>query len=143
MAKYIPPEQMTIQQIQSEIGQEFQRWNDIACNGCQDPGWPDGVNMNLVRNHIIYWYRLLNEKHSADTQTSLFDNQTEETPRRQIPPEVPDQYMVAGCEYSNRLNGKYNRSLVWGDKGGVQCLIQYYIVSISKGGNVEVLLSAF
>ena len=62
MAKYIPPEQMAAQQIQAELDREFQRWNDIACSGCQDPTWPDGVNMNLVRNHIIYWYKLLDEK---------------------------------------------------------------------------------
>ena len=74
MAKYIPHEKMTVQQIQAEIDREFQQWNNIACSGCQDPSWPDGVNMNLVRNHIIYWYRLLDEKHVADTQTSLFDS---------------------------------------------------------------------
>lgn len=62
MAKYIPPEQMAAQQIQAELDREFQRWNDIACSGCQDPTWPDGFNMNLVRNHIIYWYKLLDEK---------------------------------------------------------------------------------
>lgn len=117
MAKYIPPEKMTAQQIQTEVNREFQRWNDIACKGCQDPGWPDGVNMNLIRNHIIYWYKLLDEKQNTDTQTSLFDSQAEETPRRPIPPEVPDQYMIAGCEHSDRLDGRYNRPLVWGTKG--------------------------
>lgn len=117
MAKYIPPEKMTAQQIQAEVDQEFQRWNDIACKGCQDPGWPDGVNMNLVRNHIIYWYKLLDEKQNTDTQTSLFDSQAEEMPRRPVPPEVPDQYMVAGCEHSDRLDARYNRPLVWGTKG--------------------------
>ena len=45
MAKYIPPEKMTPQQIQAEIDREFQNWNEIACNGCQDPGWPDGINI--------------------------------------------------------------------------------------------------
>ena len=34
MAKYIPPEQMEVQQIQDEIDREFQLWNDIACSGC-------------------------------------------------------------------------------------------------------------
>jgi hypothetical protein len=33
---------------------EERRWKEIAENGCNDPGWPDGVNLNLVRNHIIY-----------------------------------------------------------------------------------------
>ena len=107
MAKYIPHEKMTVQQIQSEIDREFQQWNNIACSGCQDPSWPDGVNMNLVRNHIIYWYRLLDEKYVANTQTSLFDSQIAESLRRPVPPKVPDQYMVAECTYSDRLNGRH------------------------------------
>ena len=117
MAKYIPPEQMAAQQIQAELDREFQRWNDIACSGCQDPTWPDGVNMHLVRNHIIYWYKLLDEKQSADTQTSLFAMPTREVMRRPVPPKAPDQYMVAGCKYSDRLNGRCGQPLVWGVKG--------------------------
>lgn len=120
MAKYIPPEQMEVQQIQDEIDREFQRWNDIACSGCQDPIWPDGVNMNLVRNHIIHWYRLLDEKLGANTQTSLFDTPVLETPRRPVPPEVSNQYMVAGCKHSDRLNGRCVRPLIWGTKGEYQ-----------------------
>lgn len=120
MAKYIPPEKMTLQQIQAELDFEFQRWNEIACNGCQDPGWPDGVNMNLIRNHIIYWYKLMDEKQEANIQTSLFDSQTPETLRRPVPPKVSNQYMVAGCKYSDRLNGRCGQPLVWGTKGEYQ-----------------------
>lgn len=120
MAKYIPPEKMTLQQIQAEIDCEFQRWNEIACSGCQDPGWPDGVNMNLIRNHIIYWYKLMDEKLEANIQTSLFDSQTPETPRRPVPTKVSNQYMVAGCKYSDRLKGRCGQPLVWGTKGEYQ-----------------------
>ena len=38
-------------QIKSEIA----RWKHINECGCNDPFWPDGCNMNLVRNHIIYY----------------------------------------------------------------------------------------
>ena len=120
MAKYIPPERMEVRQIQAEIDREFQRWNDIACSGCQDPAWPDGVNMNLVRNHIIYWYRLLDEKLRADIQTSLFDTPVPETPRRSVPPKVSEQYMVAGCKHSERLSGRCVQPLVWGTRGAYQ-----------------------
>lgn len=120
MAKYIPHEKMTPQQIQAEIDCEFQDWNKIACSGCQDPGFPDGVNMNLIRNHIIYWYRLMDEKQRAETQISIFDSQPPEVPRRPVPPKVPAHYMVAGCKYSDRLDGKYGQPLVWGVKGEYQ-----------------------
>ena len=76
--------------------------------------------MNLVRNHIIYWYRLLDEKHVADTQTSLFDSQMAEAPRRPVPPKVPDQYMVAESKYSDLLTGSHGQTLVGGTKGEYQ-----------------------
>lgn len=38
----------------SELLGEVARWKDICENGCSDPFWPDGANMNLTRNHIIY-----------------------------------------------------------------------------------------
>lgn len=117
MAKYIPPERMTVQQIQAELEREYQRWNHIAANGCQDPFWPDGVNMNLVRNHIIYWRRLLDERRSEEAQVSLFESAAPAPERRPIPPKVPQNYMVAGCVYSDRLKGRYSQPLIWGRKG--------------------------
>ena len=117
MGKYIPPEKMTVEQIQANIDERFQVWNHIAQNGCSDPGWPDGVNMNLVRNHIIYYYGLLHERQAAQVQISLFDIPAR-TPERSIPPEVPDNYMVAGCEHSHRLDKfRWGDKLVWGKKG--------------------------
>ena len=37
------------------------RWKYINDNGCTDPQWADGSNMNLARNHIIYYKRCINE----------------------------------------------------------------------------------
>lgn len=120
MGKYISPDRMTCEQIQEQVDQEFQRWNHIACNGCQDPYWPDGLNMDLVRNHIIFWYSLLDEKSDISSQVSLFDSPIEAVPRRPIPPVVPLQYMVAGCEHSDRLKGRNVGTLIWGQKGEYQ-----------------------
>ena len=83
MGKYIPPEKMTVEQIQANLDERFQVWNYIAQNGCSDPGWPDGVNMNLVRNHIIYYYGLLHKRQAAQVQISLFDIPAR-TPERTI-----------------------------------------------------------
>ena len=120
VGKYVRPELMTNDEIQAQIVQAFQQWNYIACNGCSDPNWPDGANMNLIRNHIINWYRLLDERRVADAQTSLFDCHVADATRRPVPPEVPDQYMVAGCKYSSRLAGRTLHALVWGQKGEYQ-----------------------
>lgn len=36
-----------------EMKKGFARWNQINEEGAGDPSWPDGVNMNLVRTHIL------------------------------------------------------------------------------------------
>ena len=72
---------------------------------------------NLVRNHIIYYYRLLHERQAGQVQISLFDAPAS-VQERPIPPEVPDNYMVAGCEHSHRLDKSgWGDKLVWGMKG--------------------------
>lgn len=117
MAKYIPPEQMTEAQIREEVNREFEHWNALANGGCHDPFWPDGSNMNLVRNHIIYWYGLLRKKMSAPVQLSLFGDSEALEGERPIPPEVPEHYMVQDGEYPHRLDNRNLSDLVWGRKG--------------------------
>lgn len=117
MSKYIPPDRMTEEQIREEINQEFRRWNELADGGCHDPHWPDGVNMNLVRNHIIYRYMLLREKMTEPVQLSLFGICEPLERERPIPPEVPDCYMVRDGECPNRLSKVMWPDLVWGRKG--------------------------
>ena len=41
--------------------ERVERWKYINENGCTDPQWADGSNMNLVRNHIIYYKKHINE----------------------------------------------------------------------------------
>ncbi len=52
---------MTIEEVCREMRQSIQHWKDINQNGCNDPFWTDGTNMNLVRNHIIYYKRQLED----------------------------------------------------------------------------------
>lgn len=49
----------TAESIRADALKELERWNAIRKNGSNDPFWPDGVNLNLVRNHIIYANRRL------------------------------------------------------------------------------------
>jgi hypothetical protein len=44
-----------IQGNAEEIRKAILRWEDIHKNGCNDPSWPDGVNLNLVHNHVCYF----------------------------------------------------------------------------------------
>lgn len=54
------PEQQICEYAQ-EIVKSIAHWQDIRKNGCNDPGWPDGVNLNLVKNHVIYYKRQIRE----------------------------------------------------------------------------------
>lgn len=109
--KPTPLQKMTETDIRKIIEDEFCKWNALAYGACQDPFWPDGVNMNLVRNHIIYWYKMLEEREAV--QRDLFGNIAYERP---IPPKVPVNYMVREGAYSNRLDWK-KETFVWGRKG--------------------------
>ncbi|MDO4720522.1 MAG: hypothetical protein Q4A78_07655 [Peptostreptococcaceae bacterium] len=39
--------------IQEEYIRDWNHWRKMYLYGCQDPNWPDGVNLNLVRNHLL------------------------------------------------------------------------------------------
>lgn len=64
----------------------FARWDYIREHGCSDPFWADGVNMNLVRNHIMYYKQQLSE------EATLF--LLPEAYYREVPPEVDNNYMA-------------------------------------------------
>ena len=102
--------QPTAAEIKAEIKETWDRWNHILKHGCSDPSWPDGTNMNLVRNHIINAYRQLDELEQAEAQMSLFDEPA--THERDIPPKVPENFMSPTSDYPNRPH------IYWGSFGG-------------------------
>nr|DAO96225.1 MAG TPA: hypothetical protein [Caudoviricetes sp.] len=63
-------------------------WEHINENGCNDPFWADGCNMNLTRNHILsYRNEIANccEEHNLPLPEEYF---------LKVPPEVDDDYMA-------------------------------------------------
>lgn len=71
-----------------DIVSEIELWEDISKNGCSDPFWQDGINMNLVRNHILYDKRkileICRENDIALPSEYFFPT----------PPEVDNSYMA-------------------------------------------------
>ena len=67
---------------------EIEHWKDINQNGCNDPFWSDGCNMNLTRNHIIYYQSKIRET-CTENQLPL-----PEECYLSIPPEVDNNYMA-------------------------------------------------
>ena len=57
-----------IKALYKDIEAEFSQWNFLKEHGGSDPFYADGVNMNLVRNHIIYDYRKLDELEQVPVQ---------------------------------------------------------------------------
>lgn len=82
------PEQ-ELKELCKEIRNEIDRWEDINRNGSNDPFWPDGCNMNLTRNHIIYAKRQIVqicEEHEMPVPEEIY---------LPTPPEVNDYYMAS------------------------------------------------
>jgi hypothetical protein len=69
--------------LEQELKQSFERWNHIFKHGCKDPYWADGINLNLVRNHISYYKKQLAEA-----------NQFPEIYYLETPPEVENNYVA-------------------------------------------------
>ena len=63
------------------VRRELEHWQDIFTNGCSDPAWPDGCNLNLTRNQILSALRSLRDL-------------GEDTSGEYIPPEVENGLMI-------------------------------------------------
>lgn len=72
----------------AELRQEYERWNQLFLQGGQDPFWADGVNLNLVRNHIISCRTALEQEGGAMPEEYGWP----------LPPEVSPDYMARGKE---------------------------------------------
>ena len=70
----------------SELERSFERWEYIRDNGASDPFYEDGVNLNLVRNHIIYYKGMLEKENSLFGLPDVY--------YRELPPEVDSKYMA-------------------------------------------------
>ena len=75
-------------ECRESILRECAHWENLRVRGGQDPFWPDGVNMNLTRNHVIYAKRRLCEM-ATEHGWELPDEYYQQTP-----PEVDDGYMA-------------------------------------------------
>lgn len=47
--------------LEAILMSDYSRWKHIFEFGCSDPSWCDGVNMNIVRNHILYDKKVVEE----------------------------------------------------------------------------------
>lgn len=69
-----------------ELEKAYAQWQRLYENGGSDPFWPDGVNLNLVRNHIIYYKGQIKETCPLYMADEIY--------LRDLPPEVDQNYMA-------------------------------------------------
>lgn len=73
-----------------ELSKAYDQWENLYKRGGSDPFYPDGVNLNLVRNHILYFKQRIEEEQPLYKNTQVF--------RRELPPKVEDSYMARAEE---------------------------------------------
>lgn len=73
-----------------QLADSFDRWQQLYLYGGQDPGWADGVNLNLVRNHIIYYKSQIRETMAPDAYPEIY--------YRATPPQVDSDYIAGKTE---------------------------------------------
>lgn len=85
------------EQLAEVIRESHEQWKRLWKNGGSDPFWSDGVNLNLVRNHIIYGRRLCEEE--------LQEGDYPEEYYLPLPEKVPSNYMVKSDEIRRKASG--------------------------------------
>lgn len=70
----------------AELQKDHERWVHIYEHGCNDPTWSDGVNLFLVRNHIINDRLRIEENYAPEDYPDIYF--------KEIPPEVDRDYMA-------------------------------------------------
>lgn len=78
--------------LAGEMADSFERWEYLMEHGGSDPFYADGMSMNLVRNHIMYYKNRMVEEYGADY------GKYPEIFYRELPPEVDSNYMARAGE---------------------------------------------
>lgn len=68
------------------LEESYARWECLYEYGGSDPFYEDGVNLNLVRNHIIYYKQILEKENNLFGLPDAY--------YRELPPKVDIRYMA-------------------------------------------------
>lgn len=84
------------QDWETELKDCYRRWEYLREHGGSDPFYADGTNMNLVRNHILYYKSQMMQEYGAayEKYPDIFYQDT--------PPEVNNSYMARTGEIRDK-----------------------------------------
>ena len=83
-----PPLEKQLEEAIANHAAEYKQWHRYHEYGGQDPSWPDGCNMMLIRNHIIYYKRQMKDL------CEQIGCELPECYEKELPPEVNSNYMA-------------------------------------------------
>lgn len=89
-----------------ELQSAFDQWDALHEHGAHDPFWSDGVNLNLERNHILYYKGRIERELPPKDYPAIY--------QRPTPPQMPDDYMARADEI--RAGAKAALARYRGDK---------------------------
>lgn len=91
----------TVNSLCCSLRETIDRWRNYSVHGCSDPFWKDGANMNLIRNHAIYYRNQIREScrgNSLDLPWEAY---------LPIPPKIPGNWMAElSSERARRISSR-------------------------------------
>lgn len=75
-----------LEELVRELERDYARWEQVYMAGSKDPFWPDGVNADLCRNHILCGKRRIRELYPDAEMPEIY--------YRPLPQELPAEYMA-------------------------------------------------
>lgn len=94
-----PPEDRLKEHVLA-IHFSFKHWKRTKKTGAKDPNWPDGTNLNLIRNHIIY------DQMQARELCEAMKVKCPKEVRLKLPRLVSENYMVKAVKAVKKGRGK-------------------------------------
>ena len=61
-----------LEELVRELERDYARWEQVYMAGSKDPFWPDGVNANLCRNHILCGKRRIRDGSNVHYHASRY-----------------------------------------------------------------------
>lgn len=102
---------ITLAELINTVKGDFRQWREIYTSGCADPNWEDGVNLDLVRNHIIYD---LNEANKCAENTGVKPWALPDELFYPIPPQFPQDFMAVDRKLLSGMH-KANKSMSYNE----------------------------
>lgn len=110
-----PSRKKLIEALSEPLQDEYDGWYKLSKEGCNDPSWPDGTNMNLIRNHII------NSRQKAEKMLTKEELENNPLFNRELPPEVDEDFVAVKPEKSRLTHlESFGHSLVYGLKEAIK-----------------------